>query len=216
MARRNDKEQAIKFRRQGMSYSQIREKINVSKSTLSGWLKDMPLPKDRLDLLQRSEVVIEKIRTAKQKKRNDRLQKVFDRVSKDIGHLSKREFFIAGLFLYWAEGGKTTKYSVSLSNTDPRMIRAFITWLRQIGVPDKKIIVKLHLYRDMNVDEETKYWLKETGLKKLNFRNPYIKSSTLSSLTYTTRGHGTCNVIVNGRDVAEYVHQGLRYIESLY
>lgn len=216
MALKKEKEQAIKFRKEGMSYSQIKKRLHVSKSTLSIWLKDMPLSKARLNELQRNEVVIEKIRIAKQKKREQRLQEVFEKVSGDIGKLSKREFFIAGFFLYWAEGGKTERYSISLSNTDPNMIRAYIQWLELLRVSKDKIRIRLHLYTDMDELSEVNYWSKIIAIPKKNFTKSYVKKSKLSDLTYITRGHGTCNVIVTGRDVSEYVMQGLKKISSEY
>lgn len=216
MARKEEKNQAIKLRQQGMSYSQIKEKLSISKSTLSGWLSEMPLSKNRLDELQRNERVIEKIRTAKLSKRNSRIGIVRKNVSSEIGLLSKREFFISGFFLYWAEGGKTTRYTASLSNTDPRMIRAFIKWLRILGAPMGKMYIRLHLYIDMNEDEEIEYWAKELKIPKTYFRKSYIKKSKLSELTYISRGHGTCNVIMAGRDIAEYILQGQGVIADLY
>lgn len=216
MARREEKEKAVSLRKKGLSYSQIRKKLGINKSTLSGWLRDMPLPKERLDELQRNDSVIEKIRQSKKRTRDQRLAAVHDRISKHIGKLSKRELFIAGLFLYWAEGGKTTPYSISLSNTDPSMIRFYLSWLSNLKVPTEKIIVRLHLYADMDVNAAIKYWKEQTEIPFENFRKPYIKRSKLSELTYTGRGHGTCNVIVNGRDIAEYVRQGLKYISNRY
>ena len=216
MARTKEKEKAIKLRKKGLSYSQIKAELGISKSTLSGWLRDMPLSKKRLDELQRNEHVIEKIRLAKQRKRNKRLTQVFETVSKDIGTLSEREFFIAGFFLYWAEGTKTQRYAASLSNTDPRMVRAFIKWLALLNVPKDKIKLRLHLYSDMNKNNEQKYWMKETSLPKNQFMKPYIKKSKLSDVTHHTFGHGTCNVIISGRDISEYVLQGLSRISSMY
>ena len=63
MARKEDKQKAITMRKKGMSYSQIKEKLNVSKSTLSGWLYNMPLSEKRIRELQAdSPVRIEKYR----------------------------------------------------------------------------------------------------------------------------------------------------------
>ena len=141
---------------------------------------------------------------------------MYELVSRDIGKLSKREFFIAGFFLYWAEGGKTQKYTISLSNTDPRMIRSFIQWLCLLNVPKEKIKIKLHLYSDMDPQKEVSYWARELGVAKAHFTNSYIKKSKLTDLTHITRGHGTCNIVINNRDIAEYVLQGLKRIESFY
>jgi transcriptional regulator with XRE-family HTH domain len=216
MARRTDKEKAIRLRQEGKSYSQIKEKLGISKSTLSGWLSGMPLSKSQINKLQHSDEVIEKIRQTKLKKRTTRLDEVYNNSVRQIGVLSQREFLIAGYFLYWAEGGKTTPYTITLSNTDPNMIRAYMKWLSLLGVPKAKVIIRLHLYSDMNIEDEFEYWHKIARLPMSSFRKPYIKKSRLSDLTYISRGHGTCNVIVQSRDFAELVHQSLKYIRDSY
>lgn len=216
MARKDEKNQAIKLREQGLSYSQIKDTLGINKSTLSGWLSGMPLSKVRLDELQRNENVIEKIRTTKLLKRKLRVENVYDRIKTEIGLLTNRELFVAGFFLYWAEGGKTTKYTASLSNTDPRMVRAFIKWLKMIQAPINKMYIRLHLYSDMNELAEIDYWAEELKISKTYFKKSYIKNSKLSDLTYITRGHGTCNVIMPGRDISEYVLQGQQVIADMY
>ncbi len=55
MAKIKEREKAIELRKKGMSYSQIREKLGTPKSTLSNWLKDHPLSKERIRELQTSE-----------------------------------------------------------------------------------------------------------------------------------------------------------------
>lgn len=217
MARRIDKNKAIKMRESGMSYSQIKAELGVSKSTLSLWLRDLPLSDTRLrELRDFNQVRIEKTRATKQRKRESRLKNVFDKVSKDIGKITKRDLLIAGFFLYWAEGGKTKNYTVTLSNTDPRMIRAFLEWIKLLGGAIDKTYIRLHLYQEMNELDEIQYWSKQINLPKKHFRKSYIKKSKLSDLTYVTKGHGTCNVIVPGRDLAEYVLLGWQEIADLY
>jgi transposase len=39
---RIEKRQAVELRGKGMSYGLISEKLGISKSTLSNWLKDLP------------------------------------------------------------------------------------------------------------------------------------------------------------------------------
>ncbi len=216
MARKQEKNQAIKLRKEGMSYSQIKERLGISKSTLSGWLADMPLSKQRLNELQRNQHVIEKIRSAKFKTRTKRILQVRNTVLRQITPLSKRELIIAGFFLYWAEGGKTKTYTATLSNTDPRMIRAFIKWLQLLDVSFDKMYIRLHLYIDMNEESEINYWSQELKISKSHFRKSYIKKSKLSELTYISRGHGTCNVIMPGRDIAEYIVEGQAAIADLF
>lgn len=217
MARRQEKERALVLRRKGFSYSQIKSELGVSKSTLSGWLKDIPLSQKRMrELRDNSQIRIEKTRETKRIKREDRLSLVYKKVSDDLGELTDREFFVAGLFLYWAEGGKTTPYSISLSNTDPSMIRYYLKWLNKLQVPKDKVKIRLQLYKDMDINYEISFWSDILSLPKSCFRNPYIKKSNLSDVSFKGFGHGTCNAIVDSRDVAEYVHQGLKRISKMF
>ena len=41
------KEEAIKLRKQGFSYNEIKNKLGVPKSTLSGWFRDILLTKKK-------------------------------------------------------------------------------------------------------------------------------------------------------------------------
>ncbi|MDD2657912.1 MAG: hypothetical protein PHD04_04660 [Candidatus Pacebacteria bacterium] len=218
MALREKKSEAIKMRKEGASYSQIKEKLKVSKSSLSLWLHDMPLPEKRLRELRDWNVVrIERFSNTMRLKREARWTEVRKRAVKDIGTLNKREIFLAGLFLYWGEGTKTAIASTSLSNTDPAMIRFFIRWLESFGVPKNRLRVYVHLYADMDAQKELLYWSKTLMLPLSSFRKPYIKKSNRAGLTYRQKFiHGTCNLIYNNRDVSEYVLQALEHIRSTF
>jgi len=220
MSKRKNKEKdlAIKLRKSGKSYSQIREVIKVSKSTLSLWLKDLPLSDKKLrELRDLNPIRIEKYQKTMKAKREANFLKVFDIVEKDIGLLDKRDYFIAGLFLYWGEGLKATRYTTSISNTDPKVLKFFITWLNKIfNIKKEDLSVRLHLYKDMSVKEERKFWCKELGLTSKNFQKDYIKDTKLDSQTYKNGfGHGTCNVMYYGKGVADYVKMSLKYIRGL-
>src|SRR3989344_9085899 len=55
--------------------------------------------------------------------------------------LDKKEIFLLGMGLgiYWGEGNKVTANSVRVANTDPYMIKSFITFLKKIcGVENSK------------------------------------------------------------------------------
>ena len=48
---------------------------------------------------------------------------------KDVGKLSDRDKFLAGVALYFAEGDKTVGGNVAFSNTDARLIIFMMCWL---------------------------------------------------------------------------------------
>lgn len=204
------------MRMKGMSYSQIKKDLGVSKGALSVWLRDYPLSEERLRALRdHSEIRIEKYRETRRHTREARWEEMKVRSAADIGILSKREIMIAGLFLYWGEGGKTESYTTTLSNTDPVMLRFYIQWLQILGVPKEKIRARVHLYADMDIDTELSFWSKELGLPISAFRKSYVKQSTRSALTYKQKfTHGTCNVIYDSRDTAEYVLSALEYLRE--
>lgn len=216
MARKLDKQKAIKLRQKGFSYSQIKEKLGINKSTLSGWLSEMPLSPDRIkELRDFSPQRIERYRNTMKDKKDVRLREVYKKVSKDIGKFSKREIFLLGLFLYWGEGTKVANSSTQLTNTNPAMIKFFIKWLELLGVGRKDLKVKLHLYSDMNIKDSIAFWSKELKIPVSQFKKPYIKETKLKSITYKNGfGKGTCCVIFGDRNLWEYINMGLKYISE--
>lgn len=216
MARKIEKQKAIVMRQKGMSYSQIKEKLKVSKSTLSGWLSDMPLSEKRIRELQADNPVrIERYRNTMRAKKYARLEEVYRKVSYDIEVLSKRDLFLAGLFLYWGEGTKAQNSLVALTNTNPNMLRFFIEWLKLFGVKNKDLKVKLHLYSDMNIKESLDFWSKELKIPINQFHKSYIKKTDSKSITYKNGfGKGTCSVILGSRDLWEYIIMAIKYISE--
>ncbi len=219
MARIEEKNKALDLRRKGMSYLQIKEAIGVSKSTLHYWLKDHPLSEERIrELRDNSPRRIERYRNTMALKREVKRSLAYDRAKKDIQKLSKRDIFIAGFFLYWAEGAKSDTGTVLLANTDPGMIRMFIVWLKMLDVPQEKLRVRLQLYSDMDCEAEVVFWMKELELPKSCFRNPTIKKSIADKRrNYKGRfGHGTCDLICHDQQLHHYLMMGIEYLKKQF
>lgn len=216
MARVKDKAKAIQLRKQGKSYSEIKERIGVSKSTLSGWLRDYPLSKeDLVRLRDKNPRRIEMYRATMARKRHEREQGVYATIEENIDSLTEREVLLTGLFLYWAEGTKRARYTTALANTDPAMIRFFLRWVKNMGIKKEKLSVRLQLYSDMDIKKETEWWSKELNLSEKYFKKPYVKKTLHKNLTYKTGyGHGTCNVMIHDRDLNDYVMMGVKYLQD--
>ena len=216
MARKKDKQKALAMRKNGMSYSQIKEKLGVSKSTLSGWLYNMPLSEKRIrELRADSPIRIERYRNTMRLKREEKFTKAYEIISQKIGKLTKRELFLSGLFLYWAEGGKTKNGTTCLTNTNPNMLKFFINWLKIFNIPKEKLKIHLHLYSNMNIKKQEKYWSIELGIPLKQFKKSYIKKSSSLAITYKNGfGQGTCTVSVYLTDLTAQVLMGLKYIQD--
>ena len=207
--------EAIKLRKLGKSYSQIKNKLGVSKSTLSYWLRRYPLSKERIRELQKSERAIEKYRETMRRKREERLRGVYKKMKKKLLPLTKKQLLIAGLFLYWGEGLKASQSQVNFSNSDPEMAKFYLYWLtRALGISRRKIKVRLHLYRDMNINAETKYWSELLRIPRSQFTKPYIKNTTLKSITYKGFGHGTCDIRYGNVGLKEEIIMGIKAISD--
>lgn len=218
MARLKDRHRALKLRKQGKSYSQIKSILGVSKSTLSTWLKDYPLSERRIrELRDRNETRIERFRQTMQKKRENRWQSIYTEQSEQWLPLSKRELYLAGIFLYWGEGRKGLEGQISITNTDPEVIKFALYWLTKIlNISKKKIAVYLHLYQDMNIKKEISFWAKQLGIPNKQFRKPYIKESLRANINHSGYGHGTCKIQVGNVRLKEKMIFSLKAIADYY
>ena len=219
MARFKDREKSLVLRKQGKSYSQIKKILGVSKSTLSLWLRNYPLSKQRIrELRDWNEQRIERFRETMRRKREERLKRFYKEQKKLIFPFTKREIFLAGLFLYWGEGTKTQSATLSVSNTDPSVIKFFINWLnRSLEVSKEKMRVQLHLYRDMNIQKEIQFWSKLLNISHDQFIKPYIKTSSSDRINHKGGfGHGTCNLSIGNARLSERVLVAIKTISDKY
>lgn len=219
MARFKDHEKALTLRKQGMSYSHIKKKLRVSKSTLSLWLRNYPLSKQRIrELRDWNEQRIEKCRETKRKKKEKRLKNFYQQQKRFIFPFNKRELYLAGLFLYWGEGKKSDLIHLSISNTDPSAIMFFITWLtKSLKVPKEKLRVHLHLYKNMDVKKESQFWSRILNISQKQFNKPYIKKSSRKAINHKGGfGHGTCNIVFGNARLAEKILMGIKTISDRY
>lgn len=212
------REKVLQLRtKENLSYSGIRKRVAVSKSTLSRWLKEFPLSKKRINELKRNgwkkaEVKIEKFRASMRRKRNLKDREVYEKYRKRFDNLPKEAFFIAGLMLYLGEGSKSDYYNTSLANTDPKIIKFFIRWLNDfLEIPKEKIKAALHLYENMDIEKEKSFWERELGLREDQFYKPWITKLKKSSFSYKESfRHGTCSISVLGAEKKREVMMAIR------
>lgn len=218
MARTKDRQRVIELRKLGKTYSEIRRELTVPKSTLSDWLSKYPLTEAQIKLLEKSakrnrDLAVEKIRTTKEHKKQTRLNEFYENGKKLWTPLNTKDLKLAGLFLYWGEGNKSLKSALSINNTNPQVVQFALLWLTEgLKVQKEKIVVYLHLYSDMNIDKETKYWSQQLNLPISQFRKPYIKESTRVGIDHKGFGHGTCGLSIGNVRLKEKVMMAIQSI----
>ncbi|KKU16167.1 MAG: hypothetical protein UY26_C0001G0004 [Candidatus Jorgensenbacteria bacterium GW2011_GWA1_48_13] len=218
MARLKDRQHALILRKEGKSYSQIKSSIGVSKGTLSYWLRDFPLPEERIrELRDWSQQRIERYRQTRLRTKEDRLNKIYFEQKRIIFPLSKRDLLIAGLFLYWGEGSKSKLPELEVANTDPAVPKFFIYWVTKfLKLEKSKIKAHLHLYNDMDVAKEINFWSSALDIPKTQFTKPYIKKNSSELINRGTFGHGTCTIRIGNARVGEKVQMGLKSIRDRF
>ena len=197
------REQAQELRSRGNSISEIAEALKASKSTVSYWCRDIKLSSVQLRALakrQESGGALGRLRAA-EKKRLTRIAAVAEAEQKgkrDVGRLSERDIFILGTALYWGEGYKSGNEECGLTNSNPDIIRSFITWMRRIynvRSPDLILRVSINNSHRGRVKEVEKYWSKVTGIPLTQFTTTsLIKSSAHKIYSDPQKHFGTLRV----------------------
>lgn len=191
-AKRDFKLKAIILRKRGLSYSEIEEKIPVSKSSLSLWLRDVPLEeKHKKRLLQKQLDQHKKAWYLINQRRIVRTQQIKKYAALEIGEISKRELWLIGIALYWAEGAKQKEHNtgeqVTFSNSDPQMVKVFLMWVFScLDLKSEDILYSLYIHENVKprLDDVLSFWVKivniEQGIIKTYFKkhtvNPYRKN----------------------------------------
>lgn len=196
--------EARRLRSQGISVRKIASQLGVSKGTVSLWVRDIILSVEQLEKLRNDNIKggeLGRLRGALAQK-NARLQKIEDTKRmgiRDIGTLSRRDLFIAGLCLYWGEGSKKDG-RLQFCNSDPDIIIFMIRWLKDcFGVPAERMAASVginisHLYRESEVIE---YWMAVTGLPLKNFRKTSFKHVQNQKVYANANSHyGTLSINV--------------------
>lgn len=171
------RKRAIKLRMAGHSYRAINKLIDVSISTLSDWLSDIPYKPNKETLERIGKARTMAIESQRAKKRVS-IEKARILAIKDIGKFSKRDLFMLGIGIYIGEGSKTGDI-IRITNSDPRIIITTIIWFKEIlNLQNSNFSIRIHLYPDNNQSDAVDYWSKVTGLSKDNFLSTWVDVRT--------------------------------------
>jgi transcriptional regulator with XRE-family HTH domain len=197
-----EKIRAIKLRKEGLSYKAILKKVDVSKSTLSIWLRNIELTKEQKNkLLNKAEIAMYNAAKRKVDNRIKRTNIIIEKAKKEVRGHKDDSLFLIGIALYWAEGAKSHDETVKFSNSDEKMIGIMMQWFREIcRVPEEKFRVHVHMHSLHCRKDILKYWSKITNIPLNQFYKPYIKKTSLGqrkNILY----NGTCSIVVNEKDL---------------
>lgn len=158
---------ALRLRKKGYSYGEIKKITGIAKSTCSQWFKNLSLSEQANNRLKIKEFRgrVKSIETIKQKigQRNDLIKSTVLHSLNKI-RLTQDSIKLLCSLLYWAEGEKTGN-KISFTNSDPLMIRLFVN-LFQKSFPVKraglKAVLHLHSYHDPK--KQVAFWSQISGI----------------------------------------------------
>lgn len=195
-----EKKLALNLRKQGWSMNDIKKELGISKSSVSLWVRNVELTKDQKQELSHRGIrkeVIEKRRETRLNRENARRQIIIDNARKDINSISINELKLIGASLYWAEGSKTKRGLVQLSNGDPKIIELMMRFFKEIcEVPDAKFRGYIHIHPHLNIEKAEKYWSSASKISLNQFYPTYNKINKSSKNKKDTLPYGTFTIII--------------------
>ncbi|MEU6817233.1 hypothetical protein [Streptomyces sp. NPDC046860] len=172
------REQARTLRLQGHTYDQIEAALGCSRSSASLWVRDLPKPAPRYTPEERQALMREGLERHRAAERR-RLEEARDAARAEIGQLTDRELFLAGVALYWAEGQKSKPYDrrerLVFVNSDPGVIHTYLAWLDLIGVDRALRGFRVLIHESADVPAAQRFWAGVTGVDVSVLAKPTLK-----------------------------------------
>ncbi|MFZ0014711.1 MAG: hypothetical protein WAL25_11425, partial [Acidimicrobiia bacterium] len=162
------------LRRLGHSYGEIMNLIEVKKSTLATWCRDIDLTEEQIRAIKRRHAQHPGIPRDTQRKRRREVQVLRAGARNDVSRLLAQPLWVAGVALYWGEGSKTTR-RLAMANADPAALRLFKSWATAYHDPDSGWRARLNLHADNNEQAARGWWSQELSISIDDFTKSYIK-----------------------------------------
>src|SRR3989338_2718813 len=111
------RQRARDLRRRGWSYNIIAQRLDLSKSTLSDWLREVPYTPNQ-EVIRRIRAGPAQAAVSKQRKRLGEILALKKDALRQIGKISERDLLFLGIGLYIGEGSKLYE-TTRIINSDP-------------------------------------------------------------------------------------------------
>lgn len=177
------KQKAITLRKSGKTYTEIQTVLgSIPKGTLSTWLKPIQLSAaQKQRILKRMKTGATAGRQIGGWKNRElslkRIESIKQSAAEDFKTLSQNPLFIMGITLYWAEGSKTNR-AFQFMNSDIRLIKLMILWLKTIGkIPRDKVKLRLYTHTIYSHLNHELYWSKELKIPLSQFKKTVYKAT---------------------------------------
>lgn len=195
------KNKAIEFRKKGYTIDEICLRLNKSKSTVYGWIKDIPIRfsgQSRNQGRTDAQIKAQKKASEANKLKHQLLRdNAYNSAYKQADSLLQNAIFRDFINIYLGEGFRKTRHVVSVANSNPSIIKLSQLIISQNSKKD--LFFNLQYHEDQNIDELKKFWalqlninkesikvLRKSNSNKLSGRNWASKYGVLTVGVYDT------------------------------
>ena len=163
-----ERERARELRAQSWTLQEIADELGVAKGSVSVWVRDVdftPKPRNRGHSAQQPHPL--------HLKKLAEIERCRDEAEALVGRLSERDLRMFAVGLYAGEGSTTTG-TVSLANSNPVLLRVFVTWLRsEFHLDESRLRAKLYLQQGLYLDASRGHWSNVLDIPESRFGTPY-------------------------------------------
>jgi transposase len=180
-AKDDHRARARELRARGLAYHEIAARLDVSKSSVSLWVRDLPTPA-RLSYEENRRRSAEGVRrywaTERQVRRTQRASEIAAAAA-EIGDLTNREILVAGAVAYWCEGAKRRSTQsaerIVFVNSDAGLISFFLRFLAAAGVQRHDLRFCVAIHESADVEAAQRFWQEVADAPAEQFTKPAIK-----------------------------------------
>lgn len=207
---------ARELRANGLTLSEIAKQLNVAKSSVSMWCRNIELSQDQIENInQRAKYKIyeNQLKGAQKRKKEAEAKRL--EYQKEGKNKAKEQspLHIAGCMLYWGEGSKS-RCTCSLTNTDINLLRLFIMFLnKELGVKKDSLIVTVNCFTNngLSLEEIEKYWLDNLDLPHSCLRKSRVNlPSKVSQFKKNKHKYGTCRISYHSTKVVQHIYGAIQ------
>ncbi len=210
-------EQAVSFRKRGFTYAEIAKICNVSKGTVSNWLRHeifsqgVAVQNKKLAVQQNKKrlELINKARVAERKHQHAEIVRLAEIEYKNYRTSPQ---FIAGIMVYMTVGDRHNTRTIRLTTSRPELHRLFITFLLSyLGAEKKAIHCWLLLYPEHDEVRCMKYWCRQTTISPAQFyKNQVIQGRGQKQ----TLHFGVLNIIIGSTLLKKKLETWVKLLEK--
>lgn len=210
-AKRYEQSQARLLRHRGWSVKRIAHELHVSQASVSAWVRDIQLTQAQIEALnayrrpgQPGPGGLARARQAKEV-RDAAMER-----GRSLAQTS--DAFRMLCMLHWGEGSKSSACALEVHNSDPLLVRTYLSLSRQVfDVTDAQITLKVHKHAgSVRREDAERAWLMFLGLEPSALRRGNDKPP--GGTRGETLPYGTCVLKVGRQESLLTVLGGIQAI----